>query len=159
MKPGRNAAVSINSNPNVVQSTVASKDRQAWKRPGDFLLLGTLFGLVTGIAEVTVRWFIFFVRHQPMDHHLGLVWMLPLADLLMFGAVGMLIGIAGRRWHGDTLARVAHAGFGAVSAYVILDHFGTIHDIASIILSIGVGLRIAAFSTTGGACSTVSSGG
>lgn len=121
-----------------VQSTVASKDRQAWKRPSDFLLLGTLFGLVTGIAEVTVRWFIFFV---PPD--LGFVWMLPLAYLLMFGAVGMLIGLASRRWHGDRLARVALAVFGAVSAYVILAHFGTIHDIASIILSIGVGVRIA----------------
>lgn len=133
--------------PNVVQSTVASKDRKPRKRPSDFLLLGLVFGLATGIAEFAVRWSIAFVVHRPSNHDFGLdlVWILPSADLLLFGALGMLFGLAGARWHGDRLRRVALAVFAAAGAFAILLHFRSLHEIVSVILSVGVGVRIADF--------------
>jgi len=119
---------------------MANEDRQ---RPIDYMLLGILFGLVTGIAEFAVRFFIAFALHHPADHDfaLDLLWVLPVANLVVFGAVGLVIGVISMRWHGDRLTRVAFAGFAAAGVFAILLHFRSLHVIVSIILSIGVGVR------------------
>ena len=117
----------------------------AWRTPSDFLMLGMLVGILAGIAEFGVRAFGSFVLHRPSHHDFGveLLWMLPLANMLLFGAVGVIIGLARIRWHGDTLTRLALAVLGAAAVYVILVHFRSLHEIVSVILSIGVGVRVA----------------
>lgn len=128
--------------PNAVESILASENRQ---RPSDFLLLGMLFGLAAGIAEFALRWFIFFGLHQPSHHDFGqdLLWMLPAANLVLFGVVGVLVGLVSMQWHGDRLTRVAIALFGAAAMYAMLLHFRSLYAIVSVILSIGVGVRLA----------------
>jgi len=109
------------------------------------VLLGMLFGVFTGLAEFTLRWFIFYVLHQPSHHDFGLdlVWMLPVANVVLLGAVGLVFGIVATRWHGDRLLRLALFVFGAAAAYAMLLHFRSLHSIVSIVLSVGVGVRLA----------------
>jgi arylsulfatase A-like enzyme len=116
-----------------------------WTKPLDFVLLAIPFAVLTGIGEFAVRWFIAFVLHKPsnQDFSQDLLWMLPSATLLLFGAVGVLVGIACFRWPGDRLMRIAVAIFATASAYALLLHFRSIHWILSFVLSVGLGVRIA----------------
>jgi len=116
-----------------------------WKRGGDFVLLGVLFGVATGVGEFALRWFIASVLHQPSHHDFGidLLWMLPTANLLLLGGVGAVFGVASSRWRGDWLARGALAAFTAAAVLAMLLHFRMLHEVVSAILSVGVGVRFA----------------
>jgi arylsulfatase A-like enzyme len=114
------------------------------RRVSDLVLLGMLFGLFTGLAEFALRLFIAYMLHQPSHHDFGvdLVWMLPASNALVLGCVGIFFGIVSTRWQDDRLLRIAVAVFGAASAYAMLLHFRSLHNIVSIILSVGVGVRL-----------------
>ncbi|HYN81242.1 MAG TPA: sulfatase [Gemmatimonadaceae bacterium] len=116
-----------------------------WKRGGDFVVLGVLFGVVTGLAEFALRWFIAFVLHQPSHHDFGvdLLWMLPAANLLLLGGVGAFFGVASTRWRGDWLGRAALAAFTAAAVLAMLFHFRMLHEVVSAVLSAGIGVRFA----------------
>jgi arylsulfatase A-like enzyme len=116
-----------------------------WRESLDFVLLGILFGLMAGLGEFGLRWFISVVLHRPSNHDFGseLLWVLPFANVLPFGLAGLLIAIASRRWHGNSLTRAAVAAFGAAAAMALLLHIRSLHAIVSLILSVGVGVRLA----------------
>lgn len=136
--------VEVEPNANLAGVPNSVPSDHAWKA-ADFILLGMLFGLLTGLAEFGVRWFIAYVLRQPSDHDVGidLVWMLPLGNLILLGLLGLLFGIAGARWRGRMLKHIALAAFVAAGVFAVLLHFRRIHEIVSLILSIGVGVRVA----------------
>lgn len=140
-----NGLVEVEPNANVASAPLSVPPGQAWKAPADFARLGMLFGLFTGLAEFAVRCIIAYGLHHPSHHDFGidLLWMLPFANLVSFGILGLILGIVGMRWHGRLLPRVALAAFVAGGVYALLLHFRSIHEIVSAILSIGVGVRMA----------------
>ena len=117
---------------------------EACQRPADFVLLGTCFGLATGAAELASRVFAWSVLGVPFhyDLRLDLLWMVPLADAVLFGTLGLLIALARIRWRGDRFTRVVLAGLGAMAAYTVLLHYLSLNHPARILLSLGAGVQM-----------------
>jgi glucan phosphoethanolaminetransferase (alkaline phosphatase superfamily) len=67
-------------------------------RPIEVLMVAAWFGMLTGFCEVLLRGIARFLLHRYI--HLGpsVVWMAPLADLLLFAALGLLLLLLARRW-------------------------------------------------------------
>ncbi|MEO7502024.1 MAG: hypothetical protein ABIW94_05265, partial [Gemmatimonadaceae bacterium] len=120
-----NGLVEVEPNANAASAPLSVPPGHAWQAPGDFARLGMLFGLLTGLAEFAVRCIIAYGLHQPSDHDFGidLLWMLPFANLVSFGILGLILGIVGMRWHGRLLTRIALAAFVAAGVYALLLHF------------------------------------
>lgn len=140
-----NDLVEVEPNANAPSAPLSVPPDDAWKAPGDFVRLGILFGLLTGLAEFAVRFTIAYGLHQPSHYDFGtdLLWILPFANLVLFGIFGLIVGIVGTRWHGRLFTRIALAAFVAAGVYVLLLHFRSIHAIVSAIVSIGAGVRAA----------------
>src|SRR3954453_3237653 len=69
---------------------------------GSLALIGTWFGLVTGLLELGLR-----LGQQLRDHRVTVdairtnhhwIWMTPASDALLFASCGLLFGLLTRRW-------------------------------------------------------------
>ena len=68
--------------------------RAARSEPADFLLLPLWFGLVTGLGEVALQGVRKFLLHRIIRVSPDIVWMSPLADVILFAIPGLLIFLA-----------------------------------------------------------------
>jgi arylsulfatase A-like enzyme len=110
-------------------------------QPAPLFHLAVWFGLVTGLAEA-IAW---VVRDRVLQlrTELGaeILWMAPLADLLLFGLVGGLL--AGLRWCRPGLVTLARAVavFAAMTYASILLLIPELHNAASLVLATGLGIQ------------------
>jgi arylsulfatase A-like enzyme len=65
---------------------------------GQLLLLAGWFGLVVGLSEVCIRSVQVFLLHQRIWLSPHVVWMAPLADVLVFVVATLLLLLAGKFW-------------------------------------------------------------
>lgn len=118
----------------------------AWQKITDFILVGMFFGLATGAAEVAARFFgsVFLNRSF---HYVGLnmVWTIPLADLILLGALSLIISLVNLRWDEEKLQRAGLVALVATAAYTIPLLYLSIHEIARILLALGVGFQVGGF--------------
>ncbi len=114
-----------------------------WPEAKDFPVLGIFAGLVTGAAEVLLR--LIAASGHPTEAFLNengirIIWMGPVGAMIMFGALGVLVGLAATVWRGDGLPRVALILFVGVAAFTFLLHYDRLHVMSSTVLSLGVGV-------------------
>lgn len=117
---------------------------EALQKPSDFLLLAIFFGVVTGATELASGLFAWAVLGVPFhyDLRLDMLWMVPLADLILFGILGSLIALARIRWRGDRFTQVVIASLSTAAVFTVLLHSRSINHPARILLSIGIGVQL-----------------
>lgn len=117
------------------------------QRSADWILVGTFFGVVTALAELAARLFAWAVLGRPIRYDLNpqSTWTVPFADLLLFGALGVIVALAATRWPGEKSERLWLIAFATTLVFTILLHFKAIHVLASALLSLGAGIQIGSF--------------
>ncbi len=117
----------------------ASDERKLALRP--LLLLAVWFAFSTGLAELLVwvvaRWGV----HRAVHFDPQLVWTAPAAHLAVFGVLALLLVLAWRTRPVPALAVLAV--FCAAGLYSIALMVPRVHPLASLLLSLGVGVQLA----------------
>lgn len=107
-------------------------------------LLAVWFGLMTGIAEIALaiardNWWV----HPDMPLTREFIWMTPLADILLFSFVGLLLILLARRWPQLAALRSTVFVFGFLGSLSILITFTQLHVIAHVLLALGIAVQAA----------------
>ena len=113
----------------------------------DILLYGTWWGILTGLAEVGLlgvrKWVLGRYLHiSPM-----VVWMAPVADILLLLLPAVAVGLAARWGRRNLSFTHLTAGFAAFGMLSVLTMWGKLYIPAEIVLSIGVGVQVAGWLT------------
>jgi arylsulfatase A-like enzyme len=116
-------------------------------RPHPLLIVtaSVWFGLLTGPAELGLV----LARKHLRDGTPGffqmnrqIVWMIPLTHILLFGAIGALLGLLASRWSKFSTRRASFfLGFVSLASLSLAVH--SIHPLASVILASGLAYRAA----------------
>ncbi len=115
-------------------------------RPADIILLGLFFGIAAGAAEVAFRLFAYSVLNRSfLKQGWNIVWAVPLAHLLLFGMLGLLLALMWIRWRGDRLLYIALVGFVAIGVFAVLLNYQRFHLIARALLSLGIAIQAGGF--------------
>ncbi len=114
----------------------------AAEHPLPVLLLAVWFGLITGLVEVSVLGIQKSILHQII--HLGaqVAWMAPVADALLFAAVGLALCVGSYRWPRLGSARVTSFTFTFIMTLSILVMYSPLHYIAAALLAAGLAAQI-----------------
>src|SRR6185369_410637 len=72
-------------------------------------------------------------------------WMVPVADALCFLAVGLLLALAHRWWPGRFTAPAVAGVLAGLSIFALLLMYGPLHQVASILIAVGVGYQASRF--------------
>lgn len=101
-------------------------------------------GLVTGLLEMLLvagqRAFVAAISLESLRLNRHFVWMIPAANLLLFGALGMVLAALGRRRAG--LARaLAWSGGGGLLAFGLLDAVEVLSPITCLIVACGATIK------------------
>ncbi|MBW3534256.1 MAG: sulfatase [Gemmatimonadetes bacterium] len=111
----------------------------AWS-PGWTLLLALWGGLVAGLLEASPLMLAERVGMPlRLSHHF--VWMIPIADTVLFLAVALAIVAVGRLWPTTPARRLSFGAFAGLGALCLLLVVESIHDAAAVVLSAGVGVQ------------------
>jgi arylsulfatase A-like enzyme len=115
-------------------------------RAGDLVLNAAWLGLVTGLLELAL---LFARMHVYSKATLGALqmnrhfpWMIPVANLMIFGGCGLVLGLAARFWP-RTVPRLAASSLGFLSALTLLLGVQRLHPAACIVLALALTFRIA----------------
>ena len=114
------------------------------KRPG-MLLLAIWFGLTTGLAEVALLGVKKFYLERAIRFGPAITWMAPLADLLAFLLIGVLIVAVqrvGRRFTPLASPAFAVSVFAFFSALSLLLMYYPLHLYAKLLLAAGIGVQV-----------------
>jgi arylsulfatase A-like enzyme len=133
---------------------VGRSDGRPWRigprahdEPMGPLELGLLFGLLTGLGEV-VAYGAKTLTNETVRQSAHIVWMAPLADLVLFGGLGLLLTPIGRvRWFAAH-SRILTFIFASLSAFSILLLFPKIEALASLALALGLAWQVSGLLTT-----------
>ncbi len=106
--------------------------------PAGLLLLAAFFGLFTGLIEGPLLGVQKLLSARSLLLGPRVIWMAPVADLLLFVAVGLLLLVLSRRWRRARSAHVAMTVFGFMTSLSWLLIFPRIQWYASSLLAIGV---------------------
>jgi arylsulfatase A-like enzyme len=129
---------------------VASSDNQPGLEPSYkklSLLLGVVmwFALLTGLAEASLLAFRKFVQHRTIVVSPHVVWMAPLADLLLFTLAVLGLSLVARRWpKAVSLPSVAFV-LASLGFSSLLLMYSRLHPAAAMLLALGLGLQTARF--------------
>lgn len=108
--------------------------------------LSLFFGIAAGTAEVAFRLFASFVLNRPFyKEGWNIIWAVPLAHLLLFGILGLLLALVWTRWRGEALFRVVLVGLVAVGVFAVLLNYHGLHLIARTLLSVGIAVQLGGF--------------
>ena len=118
------------------------RDVSATLAPGSIVLLGVFFGLATGLLEVVILTFRKFALHEMIGRSPHFVWMAPVFYLLLFTVLALPLAVFVRKWP-KLVERVALFGFAflAAASTLILLVYGRLHNIALLVLCIGLGIQ------------------
>jgi arylsulfatase A-like enzyme len=124
----------------------ATRTPDAWVESLGMMGLATWFGLVTGLLELVLV----FARKQLVNAAtLGLlqmnrhaIWTVPVSDLLIFGACGIILALASLRWPGR-LRPIALFMLSFLSALALLLTFRGLATVAYVALSCGLASVVA----------------
>ncbi|MGE0128722.1 MAG: sulfatase-like hydrolase/transferase [Blastocatellales bacterium] len=105
--------------------------------PAVLLLLAALFGVFTGLIESALLGVQKLISARALLLGPRVIWMVPVADLLLFAAVGLLALGVSWRLRGLRSARMAMIVFGFLASLSWLLIFPRIQWYASVLLAIG----------------------
>ena len=102
------------------------------------LLIAAWAGLLTGLGEGCLRTAAKYVLHRTvwLDPHV--VWMAPVADLLVFSVAGLLLYAAGARWPGVRRLSVVAGAAAGLGVLALLLNYPRLHPGAAVLLAAGL---------------------
>jgi arylsulfatase A-like enzyme len=124
-----------------------TSQRKAMSWAGVFLL-ATLFGLLTGLIEGPLLGVQKLVSARALYLGPRVIWMAPIADLLLFAAIGLLLLLLSWRWNHWRSSRVMLTVFCFLAALSWLLIFPRIQWYASVMLAIGIAVQAGRFLAT-----------
>jgi arylsulfatase A-like enzyme len=121
------------------QPTIAFRRKRAFS----YLLLAVWFGLLTGFGEVSLLSIKKFLLHQHIRFGPHIAWMTPLADLLLFSVIGLIIFGIAWRWPRRVSLRGATLVFAFFGFLSLLLMYVPMHMLARVLLALGLGVQAA----------------
>ena len=107
------------------------------------VLLALWFGLVTGFGELALLALRRFVLHSFLFVGRDIVWMLPLADAVLFVVLGAGLFLLGRAVSGR-ITSIHLVGFlTSLGCFALLLHYGPLHRGTALVLAVGIGVQAA----------------
>jgi len=113
------------------------------EQPFRYLLLAVWFGLLAGLAEASLLAVKKFILHRVVHHGPGIVWMAPLADVVLFGIPGLVLFLLARRWPRIFTLRSAAFLFALLGVLSLLFRFTWLHKYAALLLAAGLAMQTA----------------
>lgn len=110
--------------------------------PGKLILLAAFFGLFTGLIEIPLLGVQKLLSTRALFLGPRVVWMVPVADLLLFATVGSLLLILSKRWPALSSVRVSAVVFSFLALLNWLLIFPRVQWYASLVLAIGVSVQV-----------------
>ncbi len=110
-------------------------------RAGRLALLVTWGGAAAGLTEVLLHAVQKWALHRFVRHGAAIVWMAPLADVLVLAVVAVLLGAVSLAWPRAAGTRVAATALGFVAAFGVLLMQPWLHWWAVAILAAGIALQ------------------
>jgi arylsulfatase A-like enzyme len=124
---------------------IGSPDRPARMRSGSILAWAVWLGLIAGTLELAIFWLkcqILDPRNMNVSRHL--VWMFPVAGLVVVGVPGVVLAVLSRFW--ARAGRPAYVLFALLFlAFVGLIFRAPVYTSVSMLLAAGLAWRMAAF--------------
>ncbi len=114
--------------------------------PGEIILLGIWFGLLTGLVEAlfqVVKNLTMQVIDVPNLTSVDVIWMAPLADAVFFAAVGLVLAVVAWSWPELISFSVVTFVFGLLAFRMILQLIPGLNDMAEIVLAAGIAVQVA----------------
>ncbi|HWP48980.1 MAG TPA: sulfatase [Candidatus Limnocylindrales bacterium] len=111
--------------------------------PGKLLLLAAWFALATGLGEISIRAVQKFFLHQRIYVSPQVVWMAPLADLVLFLLSGSILLLVARFWPRATSPKIVVFIFALLGFSGPLLWFPKLHILAALLLAIGLSVQTA----------------
>ena len=111
-------------------------------RSGELLMLAAWFGLLAGLSETAIMAFRKFVLHQFTLHNLDLLWMAPVAAVVMFLGLGVALAIGARLWPRLVTWRLAVGIFAFLAVLAAILELNLLNRGATIILGLGIGVQL-----------------
>ena len=103
--------------------------------------LAAAAALVTAVAELVMRAVQTLVLHRYIYASRDIVWMTPLADLILFGGIAVVLGIAAIGWPRLASTRVVGSVLAAVGVLSILTLQPWMAWWAMVLLAVGMGMQ------------------
>jgi hypothetical protein len=101
------------------------------------------FGLATGVAEVGVLYFRKVVLDKTMNQGPDVVWMAPLADLVLFAGPALILRLLARYLSGVAAVRIATFVYAFLALFSLLFMFHPqLHRFAGMLLAAGIAVQI-----------------
>lgn len=129
-------------------SDMANLYYKKWQQPPDIrevpasiFLFSIWFGLLTGLVEVIVLVYRKLVDGWNLFLDSKLVWMAPLADLVLFLCFGLVFYLVARRYHRFFSSKVFFGLFSFISYLIVLLMFPALNKFAALLLALGLGVQ------------------
>ncbi len=107
------------------------------------ILLGLFFGCFVGLLEAAPLAVAQRIVGIPLRMSPHLVWMTPVADMLLFGLLGLVLVGGGTLWHRLRSQGVVLGSFIGLGALALLLLVEAVHDAAALALALGIGIQFA----------------
>lgn len=106
-------------------------------------MLAIWFGLLTGLAEVVILAVRKLILHQIVDQGDQVVWMAPLADLILMLVPAAVLALFAFRWPRAAAEHTSAGVFTFVGAFGLLLMYPRLYRAAAVILAVGVAVQVA----------------
>ncbi len=110
-------------------------------RPGDLLLLGVWFGLMTGLLEVLALGVQKLLFHRPFLKSPDVIWMAPFMAIVVFAILGVGVSVVARSLPGAVSLRVGVLLFSCLSFFSLLMTLPKLHHYAALALAAGLAVQ------------------
>ncbi len=121
-----------------------TKDKSlAAGQPEQYLILAIWFGLITGIGEGLGQMIRIFYLDRIVWMSRDVLWMAPVANILLFSAVGLLLYAVARRWTGIVTLRRAAFIYAFLGFRSLLSLSARFAPYAAALLAVGLAFQTA----------------
>ena len=111
--------------------------------PSHILVFAVWFGVLTGFCELAAVGFRFYYERQPVENWPELLWMTPVADVLLMAIPGALLALA--TWWRPKVGSLRLVAFAylAVALACLFHHVPGLRSYTRILLALGLSTQIA----------------
>lgn len=117
--------------------------RAPYQQPPSFLLMAVWFGVLSGLAEVSLLAVKKYIGHRFVPWGLDISWMAPLADVLILAVPALALSLVGRSWPQRVRMQTAAFVFVFLGSFGPLRLMSLVNDYTALILAAGVAVQAA----------------